>query len=101
MHQLPRLLDPVNMYADVIQRFVLLPHLLLHYGFIADVPIAPALRIIPIIPQRARSRARLLLRRLLRMQRLPAAASVGAAVWAFERPMRLHQLAVTDGGPCW
>lgn len=104
MHQLPRMLDPVNMYADVIERLILLPHLLLHDGLIADVPIPPALRVILTVPQRPCCSPRLLLRLLLRMQRLPAAAAAAvgtAAVGAFERPMGLYQLTVADRGACW
>lgn len=38
MHQQPRVFDAIHMYADVIQGLVLLPHLLLHHGLVADIP---------------------------------------------------------------
>jgi hypothetical protein len=81
MHQQPRLFDPVNMYADVIQRLILLLHLLLYQRIIAHTRISPALRIISIIncciaAQRAKLLRRLL---LLRTGLLWAAAATAAA----------------------
>lgn len=47
MHKLSRVLDPVHMYTDVIERLVLLPHLLLHNGLVAHIPVTPPLRVVP------------------------------------------------------
>jgi hypothetical protein len=45
------MLDPVDVYTDMIKRLVLLLHLLLHHRLITDVPITPALRVIARVSQ--------------------------------------------------
>jgi hypothetical protein len=107
MHELPRVLDPVYMNADVVKCLVLLPHLLLHDSFITDVPISPPLRVIPAaIPQRPPAAARLLpvLRGMQRQLGGAAAAeAIGclAAAAAAAAAPRLDQLAVPDGWTRW
>lgn len=92
MHELPRVLDPIHVDADVVQSLVLLPHLLLHYSLITDIPISPPLRVIPThIPQRRLP--------VLRWRPCAAAEAVGclAAAAATAAAPGLHQLAVPDG----
>jgi hypothetical protein len=92
VHQLPRLLDSVNVQADVVERGVLLLTLLLYRRLVAEMQataVAPALRVVRGVSCCCRS--------CYARQRRPLAAAAAAAGTVLR--LLLSQLAVPYGGP--